>query len=127
MEAFTPYPADPADWPRVEQSFWGMERRTWGGGHGITNPPPGIRPPRLEEATQTPKDEGGECFFTQGRTLGVHLVHDIDLPPFVSKKVLIRHAVPPGSGVGCGLSVVNCALNSGEELEEGDREVEEEG
>ena len=54
-------------------------------------------------------------------------MHDIDLPPYVSKKVLIKHAVPPGSGVGCGLSVVNCALNSGEELEEGDREVEERG
>ena len=54
-------------------------------------------------------------------------MHDIDLPPFVSKKVVIRHAVPPGSGVECGLSVVNCALNSGEELEEGDREVEERG
>ena len=23
MEAFTPYPADPADWPRVEQWLWG--------------------------------------------------------------------------------------------------------
>ena len=70
METFTPYPADPADWPRMEHSFWGKERRTWGGGHGLTYPPPGIRPPRLEEATPTPKDEGGECFFTQGRTLG---------------------------------------------------------
>ena len=57
MEAFTPYPADSADWPRMEQSFWGKERRTWGGGHGLTYPPPGIRPPRLEEATPTPKDE----------------------------------------------------------------------
>ena len=54
-------------------------------------------------------------------------MHDIDLPPYVSKRVLVKHAVPPGAGAGCGLSVVNCALHSGEELEEGDREVEERG
>ena len=33
--------------------------------------------------------------------------------------------MPPGAGRG--LSVVNCALHSGEELEEGDQEVEERG
>ena len=36
----------------------------------------------------------------------------------------MKHAVPPGAGAGCGLSVVNCALHSGEELEEGCSERE---
>lgn len=54
-------------------------------------------------------------------------MHAIDLPPYVSKKVLIKHAVPPRMGAGHGLSVVNCATNSGRELEEGDEELEERG
>ena len=52
MEAITPYPADPVDWSRVEQSFWGKERRTWGGDMvsptplRVSGPPDSRKPPQ---------------------------------------------------------------------------------
>jgi len=57
METFTPYPADPADWPRMEHSFWGKERRTWGGDMVSPTPlrvsgPPDSRKPRPHRRTK---------------------------------------------------------------------------
>ena len=57
LETFTPYPADPADWPRMEHSFWGKERRTWGGDMVSPTPlrvsgPPGSRKPRQHRRTK---------------------------------------------------------------------------
>ena len=65
MEAFTPYPADPVDWPRVEQSFWGKERRTWGGAW-YHHPPSGYPAPPTRGSHPNAEGRRGGMFLHTG-------------------------------------------------------------